>query len=102
METGTDGEVDLSRNPGLLKIAVLERHHATGRIGVGLLDGRYGLRNGAIATTISHDSHNIVVAGDNEDDMLCAVRALERMDGALSWYPDSVFRPLLRRRSENS
>ena len=83
VETGTDGEVDLSRNPGLLKIAVLERHHATGRIGVGLLDGRYGLRNGAIATTISHDSHNIVVAGDNEDDMLCAVRALERMDGGI-------------------
>ena len=43
-----------------------------------------------------------LLPGFNEDDMLCAVRALERMDGALSWYPDSVFRPLLRRRSENS
>lgn len=89
VETGPDGEVELSRNPGLLKIAVLERHHATGRIGTGLLDGRYGLKNGAIATTIAHDSHNIVVAGDNEDDMLCAVRELERLGGGIVMISDS-------------
>ncbi len=74
--TGPDGEVELRRNPDLIKLAVLERHHATGKIGVGLLDGPYGLRNGAIATTIAHDSHNIVVAGDDEEDMLFAVRGL--------------------------
>ena len=83
VETGPDGEVELARNPGLLKIAVLERHHATGKMGVGRLDGRYGLRNGAIATTIAHDSHNIVVAGDSEADMLAAVREVERLQGGI-------------------
>ena len=83
VKTAADGEVELADNPGLLKVAVLERHHATGKIGVGLLDAQYGLRDGAIATTIAHDSHNIVVAGDNEDDMLVAVRELERIGGGI-------------------
>ncbi len=77
------GEVDLARNPGLLKLAVLERHHATGKIGTGLLDGSYGLRGGAIATSIAHDSHNIVVAGDSDSDMLAAVREVERLGGGI-------------------
>ena len=77
------GEVVLADNPGLLKIAVIERHHATGKMGVGLLDAQYGLKGGAIATTIAHDSHNIVVAGDNEDDMLLAVREMERIGGGI-------------------
>lgn len=83
VKTGPDGEVELADNPGLLKMAVLERHHATGKVGVGLLDGKYGLRNGAIATTIAHDSHNIVVAGDNEADMLAAVREVEKIQGGI-------------------
>ena len=83
VKTAADGEVELADNPGLLKIAVLERHHATGKIGVGLLDAQYGLRGGAIATTIAHDSHNIVTAGDNEDDMLAAVREVERIGGGI-------------------
>lgn len=83
VNTTPDGEVELALNPGMTKIAVLERHHATGKIGTGLLNGRYGLKNGAIATTIAHDSHNIVVAGDNEDDMLCAVREVERIGGGI-------------------
>lgn len=83
VKTGPDGEVELADNPGLLKIAVLERHHATGKRGVGLLDGKYGLKNGAIATTIAHDSHNIVVAGDSEADMLVAVREVEKMQGGI-------------------
>lgn len=83
VRTAADGEVELADNPGLLKIAVLERHHATGKIGVGLLDAQYGLRGGAIATTIAHDSHNIVTAGDNEDDMLAAVREVERIGGGI-------------------
>ena len=64
----------------LLKIAVIERHHATGNMGVGLLAG-YGLKNGAIATTVAHDSHNLIVAGDNDRDMLAAVHELERVQG---------------------
>ena len=77
------GEVVLADNPGLIKIAVIERHHATGKMGVGLLDAQYGLKGGAIATTIAHDSHNIVVAGDDEDDMLLAVREMERIGGGI-------------------
>ncbi|MDO5532842.1 adenine deaminase C-terminal domain-containing protein, partial [Sutterella sp.] len=79
-----DGRVMLEKNPGLLKLVVLERHRATGRHGVALLDRRYGLRNGAIATSIAHDSHNIVVAGDSESDMAAAVRAVEAMGGGIA------------------
>lgn len=69
-------------NPGLCKIAVIERHKATGRVGVGLLAG-YGIRGGAVATSIAHDSHNVVVAGDNDADMLLAARALAEMGGGI-------------------
>jgi len=78
-----NGEVELADNPSLLKIAVLERHHATGKLGTGLLDAQYGLQGGAIATTIAHDSHNIVVAGDDETDMLLAVQEMERIGGGI-------------------
>ncbi|MBR4423590.1 MAG: adenine deaminase [Mailhella sp.] len=82
VRTSPGGNVDLALNPGLLKIAVIERHRATGRMAVGLLEG-YGLRGGAIATTIAHDSHNLVVAGDDEGDMLAAVREAERLGGGI-------------------
>ena len=82
VQRGPDGNVDLALNPGLLKIAAIERHRATGRMAVGLLEG-YGLQGGAIATTIAHDSHNLVVAGDNEDDMLAAVHEAERIGGGI-------------------
>ena len=71
---------DLVAAGELRKIAVIERHHATGSIGVGLLAG-YGLTHGAVATTVAHDSHNLIVAGDNDADMLAAVKAAERMQG---------------------
>lgn len=77
------GLFDFRLNPDVLKIAVVERHRATGRIGVGLLDGRYGLRGGAIATTVAHDSHNIVVAGDNDEDMRLAVEEMARLGGGV-------------------
>lgn len=67
----------------LVKLAVVERHKATGNVGVGIIEG-YGLRGGAIATTVAHDSHNIVVAGDNDADMLAAVRDIERMGGGIT------------------
>jgi len=63
-----------------IKIAVIERHHATGNMGLGLLSG-LGLKKGAIASSVSHDSHNIVVAGVNNQDMYCAVKAIEKMQG---------------------
>ena len=64
----------------LLKVAVIERHHATGFVGVGLL-ADYGLRGGAIATTVAHDSHNLIVVGDSDADMLLAARELQRTQG---------------------
>lgn len=66
----------------LLKIAVVERHHQTGHIGLGLVKGM-GLQNGAIASTVAHDSHNIVVIGDNDEDMLCAVNHLQSIGGGI-------------------
>lgn len=65
---------------GLLKLAVLERHHASGRVGLGILRG-FDIKNGAIATTVGHDSHNLVVVGDNDADMLQAVDVLEECGG---------------------
>ncbi|MFA7711669.1 MAG: adenine deaminase, partial [Candidatus Neomarinimicrobiota bacterium] len=64
----------------LLKIAVVERHHATGNIGLGFVKGM-GLQHGAIASTVAHDSHNIVVVGTNDADMLIACQALVKMCG---------------------
>ncbi len=62
------------------KIAVIERHKKTGKIGVGVVKG-FAIRNGAIASSVSHDSHNIIVIGDNDADMEIAVRELVRTQG---------------------
>lgn len=67
----------------LLKIAVIERHHATGNIGLGLVEG-LGLKNGAIASTVAHDSHNIVVIGDSDADMRAAVEHLQEIGGGIA------------------
>jgi adenine deaminase len=65
-----------------LKLAVIERHHRTGNVGLGIVKG-LGLQSGAIATTVAHDSHNLIVAGTNDEDMLLAVKEIERMNGGL-------------------
>lgn len=62
------------------KLAVLERHHATGRKGLGIVKGCC-LRGGAIASTVGHDSHNLIVVGDNDDDMYRAIQELVRCGG---------------------
>lgn len=62
------------------KIAVIERHKYTGRTGAGIVKG-FGLTGGAIASSVSHDSHNIIVVGDNDRDMVLAVRELIRTQG---------------------
>lgn len=77
------GRVLFDADSGLTRLAVIERHKATGRIGVGLMQG-YGLRGGAVATTVAHDSHNLVVAGDNEADMRLAVDELVRLGGGVT------------------
>ncbi len=73
--------VDLSRD--ILKIAVVERHHATGHVGIGFIKG-YGLQTGAIATSIAHDAHNIIVVGANEKDMVAAVKEIKRIKGGMT------------------
>lgn len=66
----------------IIKLAVVERHHASGNVGLGFVKG-LGIKNGALASTISHDSHNIVVAGTNDTDMLAAVKALMEIGGGI-------------------
>jgi adenine deaminase len=71
-------------DPGrdLLKIAVVERHLATGRIGLGFVRG-FGLQRGAIASTIAHDAHNVVVVGADDGDMARAVQRLAELGGGI-------------------
>ncbi len=71
---------DISRD--ILKLAVVERHKATGNIGVGLVNG-FGLKQGALASSIAHDSHNIVAVGTNDEDIFAAVKEIERLRGGL-------------------
>lgn len=67
-------------NGDICMIAVVERHHATGNVGLGLIRG-YGLQDGAAATTVGHDSHNLLVVGSTAKDMWTAVQELVRCQG---------------------
>ncbi|MFE1242571.1 adenine deaminase [Fictibacillus sp. NPDC058756] len=75
-----NGEFKPSSEDDLLKMAVIERHNQTGNTGLGVVKGLL-LKNGAIASTVAHDSHNLVVAGTNDHDMLCAINAIKNMQG---------------------
>ncbi len=77
-----DGVVmpDISRD--VLKLVVVERHKATGNIGLGLITG-FGLKEGALASSIAHDSHNIVAVGTNDEDIFTAIKEIERLQGGL-------------------
>lgn len=75
-----DGQVVSDPERDLLKIAVIERHRGTGNIGLGLVHG-VGLKRGAIASSVAHDSHNIVVIGATDDEMRVAVTAIADMGG---------------------
>lgn len=66
----------------ILKMLVLERHHASGQIGFGFVRG-FGLKDGALATTIAHDSHNIIIVGSNDQDMMAAAIKLNKLGGGL-------------------
>ncbi len=82
-EVKTEGGVavaDPSRD--ILKIAVVERHKGTGNVGLGFVKG-FGLRDGAIASSVAHDSHNIVVMGVRDEDMAQAVHGIVEMRGGL-------------------
>src|SRR5262249_59098936 len=66
----------------LAKIAVIERHLATGRIGLGFVRG-FGLQRGALASTVAHDAHNVVVVGTSDAAMALAVRRLANVGGGI-------------------
>ena len=78
----TDGVIVSDAGRDILKLAVVERHKATGNIGLGLVTG-FGLKRGALASSIAHDSHNIVAVGASDEDMLAAVKEVERLHGGL-------------------
>lgn len=73
----------------IAKLAVVERHRASGRTGIGFVQG-FGLREGAVATTVAHDSHNILVIGSSDADMDLAVRACASMGGGLCVVKNGV------------
>ncbi len=79
-DEGYASEVSVEQD--ICKLAVVERHQATGHIGVAFVKG-YGLRQGAVATSIAHDAHNIIVAGTNDADMAYAVEQLKEMHGGM-------------------
>ncbi len=79
-DAGSAANVDTDND--ILKLAVVERHHNTGHIGVCFVKG-YGLKSGAVATSIAHDSHNIIVIGANDADMACAVNKLKELQGGM-------------------
>ncbi len=77
---GTENGGIFVPNDKICKIASFERHHYTGKVGVGAVCD-FGIRGGAIASSVSHDSHNIIAIGDNDEDILLAVKELERTHG---------------------
>lgn len=77
-----NGLFQFSPSKDQIKLAVIERHRMTKQIGLGIVKG-LGLQSGAIATTVSHDSHNLIIAGTNDFDMLVAAEEIKRMQGGL-------------------
>jgi len=77
-----EGRIIAEPERDILKLAVVERHHGRGRVGVGLVSG-FGLKRGALASSYAHDSHNIIAVGASDGDMLHAVRQVVEMQGGL-------------------
>ncbi|MFZ5967506.1 MAG: adenine deaminase [Bacillota bacterium] len=78
-----DGKFKYHKNLDILKMAVIERHKGTGNIGLALVED-FKLKNGAIASTVAHDSHNLVVIGDNDDDMIAAIEEIIKHGGGIT------------------
>ena len=72
---------DIDRD--ILKICVVERHQASGRVGKGLVRG-FGLKQGAMASSVSHDSHNVIAVGVDDEEIIAAVEAVRLMGGGLA------------------
>lgn len=84
-KTGYAKGVDVDQD--IIKLAVFERHRNTGHIGLGFLGG-YGLKIGAVATSIAHDSHNLIIAGTNDEDMVLAANTVRKNGGGLAIAAD--------------
>ena len=82
-----DGEIRADVSRDILKLSVVERYGKNGRVSTALVKG-FGLRSGALASSVSHDHHNIVVVGTNDADMAVAVRELERLHGGFASAKD--------------
>lgn len=78
----------------ILKLAVWERHGSNGNTGVGLVRG-FGLQRGALASTVAHDSHNLIVVGVDDQDMLTAAVALQEAGGGLAVVADGEVKAML-------
>jgi adenine deaminase len=81
--TVSDGAVVADPGRDLAKIAVVERHHATGRVGLGLVRG-FGLQSGAFASTVAHDAHNLVIVGVDDADMTACATRLQELGGGIA------------------
>lgn len=86
-DEGTAPGVNLKED--VVKLAVFERHRNTGHIGIGFLGG-YGLKAGAVATSVAHDSHNLIVAGVTDSDMVLAANTVRRNRGGLAVVKDGM------------
>ena len=82
-----DGDFVFDSKKDICKVAVIERHHETGKIGLGFLSG-YGIKAGAVAISVAHDSHNIIVAGVSNEEMAFAVKKLIEMEGGMILIKD--------------
>jgi adenine deaminase len=78
-----DGAVVADTERDILKLAVVERHRATGNIGLGLVRG-FGLKRGALASSVAHDAHNVIAVGTNDTDTFTAIKEIERIEGGLA------------------
>ena len=86
-----NGEIVSDPSRDLLKLVVIERHHASGNIGLGMVKG-FGLRKGALASSVAHDAHNLVIVGVDDNDILRAARVLEEMGGGFACVVDGEVR----------
>lgn len=89
---GTADKIDVEND--ILKIACIERHKGTNHIGVGYVKG-YSLKSGAVATSVAHDSHNIITVGCNDDDIAVAVNAIKDSKGGIAVVENAKIKALL-------
>ena len=87
--TVVDGFYTADTERDILKLVVVERHKATGNIGIGFVKG-FGLKKGAIGSSFSHDSHNIIAVGTDDREIFCVIQEIERLQGGLSVSVDGI------------